>query len=170
MHPAYTGSVQGLLSPVGRTEGEDDTFNNVYKKDFIKVTGMKACRKMRKMRVDPYPDAVLRRGLLRKEVKETADPILEEVMMYSAVVGVELLEGLAMVHDAVDRSALEASERKVEVNRAIIQLRHQLGRRDDCIAIIDEWKDDVTVHMRDIREGFRGGCWRPSYASPKCRH
>ena len=131
----------------------------MYKKDFIEVTGMKAHRKMRKMRVDPYPDAVLRRGLHRKEARETADPILEEAMMYSAMVGVELLEGLAIVHDAVDQSTLEVLERKVEVDGAIIQLRHQLRRTDDHIAIIDEWKEDVTEHMQDIGEaqgGIRG--------------
>ena len=78
--------------------------------------------------------------------------------MYSAVVGVELLEGLAMVHDAVDQSMLEVSERKVEVDGAIVQLHHQLGRRDDCIAVINEWKDDVTIHMWDIGEA-QGGIW-----------
>ena len=125
----------------GWAEGEDDTFNNVYKKDFIEVTGMKAHQKMRKMR-----------GLHKKEPKETANPILEESMMYSAMIGVELLEGLAIVHDAVDRLVLEASERKVEVDRSIIQLRHQMGRRDNCIVVIDKWKADVTEHMRDIGE------------------
>ena len=113
---------------------------------------------MRKMRIDPYPDAIIRQGLHKKELKETADPVLEEAMMYSAVVGMEMMKGLAMVHDAVDRSALETSERKVEVDGAIVQLCHQLGRRDNCIAIIDKWKEDVTVHMRDIREA-QGGIW-----------
>ena len=93
---------------------------------------------MRKMRVDPYLDAILCRGLHKREARETADPVLEEAMMYSAVVGMELMEGLAMVHDAVDQSALEALERKVEVDGAIVQLRHQLGRRDDQIVVINE--------------------------------
>ena len=34
-------------------------FNDIFKKDFIEVTGMKARRKLRKMRIDPYPDAIL---------------------------------------------------------------------------------------------------------------
>ena len=39
----------------GRAEGEDNTFNDVFKKDLIMVVGMKARRKMRKMRINPYP-------------------------------------------------------------------------------------------------------------------
>ena len=111
----------------GRAEGEDDTFNDVYKKDFIKVTVMKAHRKMRKMRIDPYLDAIICRGLHKKEPRETADPVLEDVMMYSMVVEMELMEGLAMVHDTVDRLALETSERKAEVDGALVRLCHQLG-------------------------------------------
>ena len=79
-------------------------------------------------------------------------------MMYTASVGMELTEGLVMVQDVVDRAALETSERKVEVDRSLVQLRHQLGRRDDRIAIIDEWKGEVTEHLWDIREA-QGGIW-----------
>ena len=107
---------------------------------------------MRQMRIDPYPDALLRRGLSKKEVREDADPILEDSMMYTAAVGMELMEGLVMVQDAVDRSALETLERKVEVDGALVQLHHQSGRRDDWVAIIDEWKEEVTGHMRDVGE------------------
>ena len=100
-------------------------FNDVFKKDLITVSEMKGHRKMRKMRIDPYPDALLRWGLHQKEPRETADPILEDVMMYSTAIGVEMMEGIAIVHNAVDRSMLEASERKAEVDRVLVQLRHQ---------------------------------------------
>ena len=127
-------------------------FNNVYKKDFIEVTAMKARRKMRAMRINPYPDAIIRRGLYKKEPRETADPILEDAMMYTAVVGIEMMEGLAITSDAVDRMVLESSERKAEVDGALVHLRHQMGQQDDRIMVIDEWKEDVTMHMRDIGE------------------
>ena len=52
----------------------------------------------------------------------------------------------------MDGAALEASERKAEVDGALVRLRHQLGQRDDWVAIINEWKEDVTTHMRDIGE------------------
>ena len=144
-------SAQSLFEQ-GRAAGEDDTFNDVFKKDFIEVTAMKARRKMQAMRIDPYPNTIIRWGLHKKEARETAKPVLEEAMMYTAVVGMEVMEGLAMTSDAVDRVVLEASERKAEVDGVIVRLRHQLGQRDDRITIIDEWKDDMTVHMRDIGE------------------
>ena len=124
----------------------------MFKKDLIEITRMKGRHKIRKMRIDPYPDALLRRGLRKKEPQETAEPILEEAMMYLAAVGMEMMEEIVIVHDAVDRSTLEASERKAEVDRSLVQLWHQLRRRDHWIAIIDEWKGEVTEHMRDIGE------------------
>ena len=81
----------------GRAEGEDDTFNDMYKKDFIEVTAMKARRKMRAMRIDPYPDTIIHRGLHKKEPRETADPILEDAMMYTSSVAMEIMEGLVIV-------------------------------------------------------------------------
>ena len=114
-------SAQNLFER-GRAEGEDDMFNDMFKKDFIEVTTMKARRKMRAMRIDPYPDAIIRRGLHKKEPRETAKPILEEAMMYTSVVGMEMLEGLAMTSDTVDRMVLEASERKAEVDGALVHL------------------------------------------------
>ena len=79
---------------------------------------------MRAMRMDPYPDAIIRRGLHKKEPRETAKPLLEEAMMYTSVVGVELMEGLAITSDTVDRMVLEGAERKVEVDGALVRLRH----------------------------------------------
>ena len=145
-----------MLFKWGRAKGEDDTFNDVFKRDFITATGMKARRKMRKMRIDPYPDAIIWHGLHKKEPRETVDPILEDMMMYTTVVGMEMMEGLAMTSDVVDWIVLERSERKAEVDRALVRLRHQLGQRDDRMAVFNEWKGDVTEHMRDIREAQGG--------------
>ena len=107
---------------------------------------------MQRMRIDPYPDALICRGLHKKEPRENADPILEDTMMYTSGVTMEIMEGLAMVQDTVDRTVLETSERMVEVDGALVRLRHQLGHRDDRVAVIEEWKEDVTTHMRDIGE------------------
>ena len=107
---------------------------------------------MRRMRIDPYPDALIRRGLHKKEPRENADPILEDAMMYTLGVAMEIMEGLAIVQDTVDRTALETSERKAEVDGALVRLRHQLGHQDDRVMVIEEWKEDVTTHMRDSGE------------------
>ena len=116
---------------------------------------MRARQKMKSLRINPYPDAILCRGLMHKEPKETTNPILEEAMMYTAVVGTELLGGLVDIHDSIDRMVLEASERKVEVDGAIVRLHHSLGR-DDRLLILEDWQRDTTEHMRDIREAQGG--------------
>ena len=111
------------------------------------------------MRIEPYPDAILRRGLSRKELRENTDPILEEAMMYSAVVGTEMLCRMADIINTVDGMVLEGSERKVEVDGAIVRLRHKMGRMEMCVLVVEEWKGDVTEHMQDMGEaqgGIRG--------------
>ena len=43
-------------------------------------------------------------------------------MMYTSGVAMEIMEGLAMVQDAVDSGVLEALERKAEVDGALVRL------------------------------------------------
>ena len=83
-----------------------DTFSDMFKKDFIEVMAMRARQRLMSLRVDPYPDALLRRGLKRQEARETTNPILEEGMMYTAMMGVELLHRMADIIDMVDRMVL----------------------------------------------------------------
>ena len=52
-------SAQALFARGGAEDGED-TFNDVFKEDLITVAGMKGRRLMRRMRIDPYPDALIR--------------------------------------------------------------------------------------------------------------
>ena len=104
----------------GQAKGREDTFSDMFKKDFIEAAGMKACRQVRRMRIDPYLKAILARGLHQKELRETINPLVEESMMYSAVVGTEMLCGMADIINMVDGMVLEQSERKVEVDGAIV--------------------------------------------------
>ena len=113
---------------------------------------------MRRMRLEPYTDALIRRGFYKTEPRETAHPVLQDAMMYTSAVGMEIMEGLAIVQDSVDTAALERSERKAEVDGALVRLRHQLGAQDARVVVIEEWKDDVTTHMRDIGEA-QGLVW-----------
>ena len=124
----------------------------MFKEDLITIAGMRGRRLMRRMRIDPYPDALIRRGFYKNEPRETAHPILESAMMYTSAVGMEIMEGLAIVQDAVDRGTLEASERKTEVDGGLVRLRHRLGQTEQRAAVVEEWKEDVTTHMRDIGE------------------
>ena len=113
---------------------------------------MKARRKLNKMQINPYPNAILQCGLRRREERENADPILEEAMMYSAVVGMEMLSGMADIINIVDGMVLEESERKVKVDGNIACLKHKMVRTEMRVSVMEEWQGEVTEHMRDIRE------------------
>ena len=142
----------------GQVEGNEDMFNDVFKKDLIEAMLMKARRKLNWMRIDPYPDAILRCGLKRREPRENTDPILEEAMMYSAVVGMEMLSGMVDIIDMVDGMVLEESERKVEVDRNFTRLKHRMGRNEMRVSVVEEWKGEAMEHMHDIREA-QDGIW-----------
>ena len=44
----------------GQAEGREDMFNDMFKKEFIEVAGMRVHCQLWKMRINPYPDAILR--------------------------------------------------------------------------------------------------------------
>ena len=134
-------------------------FSNVFKKDFIEATVMKSRRKLQHMQVDPYPNTILHCGLKRREQRETTDPILEEVMMYSVMIEVECLTGMADIINMVDRMVLEALEQVVKEANNLHKVNQKVGEIDTRVKIMEEWKQDIMEYMRDVREaqgGIRG--------------
>ena len=81
---------------------DEEMFSDVYKKDLIEAMEMMVRRELHCLRVDPYAETILWRGLKRREARETADPILEEAMLYTSVVSIEMLSGMADIIDTVD--------------------------------------------------------------------
>ena len=108
------------------------------------------------MRIDPYPDAILRHSLRRKELRENTNPILKEAMMYSAIMGTEMILGMVDIIDTVDGMVLEGSERQVVVDRNIVHLKHKMARTETRVSMVEKWKGDITEHMCDIGEAQGG--------------
>ena len=111
---------------------DEERWSDLYKKDMIKVGSMVGCRCLHLMEGSPYLEALLRRGFKRCENKETANPILEEVMMYTSMVGVEVLSDMKQTNERVDALLLEMSEglAKAQLNinkvdRWFTELDHQ---------------------------------------------
>ena len=99
---------------------------------------MKACRKMRKMRIDPYPDVILCQGLHKKEPKETADPILEETMMYMAMAGVKVLSDVGQTNERVDALSLEISESVAKCHVNINKVDRRFTKLDHRVELVEE--------------------------------
>ena len=51
----------------GQNVAIGNTFSDMFKKDFIEVTAMRGRQRLMSLCIDPYPDALLRRGLKRWE-------------------------------------------------------------------------------------------------------
>ena len=68
----------------------------------------------------------------------------------------EMISGIANIINMVDRMVLEGSERKVKVDRNIACLKHKMVRTKMRVSIMEEWKEEVTEHMRDIGEAQGG--------------
>ena len=125
----------------------------MFKKDFIKVTAMRRRRQLMNLHINPYPDALLRRGLKRREAWENPDLILEESMMYTTMVGV-MLHRMADIIDMVDGMVLQTLENKADVDRKVVQLQHHFGNVETRVSVVEEWKDDMTVHMQETGEQY----------------
>ena len=138
--------MQALFERGKAIKGEDK-FNDMFKKDLMEILGMKVGRRLQYLRVDPYPDAILRRGLKRREEWENTDTILEEAMMYTVVVLVELLSRMADIINTVDEMVLEALEQQVKEVANLGKVDDVVGVLDAQVKIAEEWKRDVTDHL-----------------------
>ena len=80
----------------------------------------------------------LRRGLKRRENRETANPILEEAMMYTRMVGVEVIKDIANTNERVDTLSLEMSEGVAKVNTNLNKVDYWVGEVDHCVEILEQ--------------------------------
>ena len=82
---------------------EAETWSNLYKKDLLEAGSMVGRRRLYTMEGSPYLKALLCRGLKRHENRETADPILEEAMMYTSMVRVKVTSDVGQMNKRVDQ-------------------------------------------------------------------
>lgn len=134
--------------------GEEETFEDIFKKNLVKAMGMIGRCKLNRLHVEPYLRAVLKRGMKRREGWETADPILKEVIMYSTAVDmdVELLEGMVSIIDTMEMVEVKVIKQKEKVGANFQKLDNSVGVIDMRVEIIKEWKRDVTDHIHDTGE------------------
>ena len=84
-----------------------ETFGDLFKKDLIKVGSIYACQALRMLDISPYLSALFKRGLKKGEARETAEPILEEGMMFTSMVGVELTNEMVNINQRMDDFKVE---------------------------------------------------------------
>ena len=80
-----------------------ETFRDLFKKDLIEAGSIYARRALRNLNILLYLLVILlvilKRGLKRREAQEMVDPILKEGMVFSLMVGVELMNKVVDVNE-----------------------------------------------------------------------
>ena len=105
-----------------------ETFEDLFKNDFIEAGSIYARRALRALDISPYLSALFKRGLKRRESRETADPVLEEGMMFSSMVGVELTNEMVDINQRTDDLKAEVETRFAGMEREEELLRERLER------------------------------------------
>ena len=105
-------SAQAIFQRVTEFQGEEE-FSDLFKEDLIEATGIVACHHHHWLDTSTYLKALLHRGLKRKESKEKVDVNIETSMMFTSVIGVEVLNKVAIMNKEVNHSILESTGRNI---------------------------------------------------------
>lgn len=87
-------------------------------------------------------EALLYQGLKRRESQETADPILEEGMMFTSIVRVKMLDDIANTNKRVDQLSLEMLEGVVKAQLNINKVDCQVGEIDHWLELVEDSRRD----------------------------
>ena len=93
---------------------------------------------LRLMEGSPYLEGLLHQGFKRRENKETANPILEEAMMFMSMVGVEVLSDVGQMNERVDALLLEMSEGLVKAQLNINKVDRWFTELDHRVEVLEE--------------------------------
>ena len=105
-----------------------ETFGDLFKKDLIEAGSIYAHRALWTLDISPYLSTLFKRGLKRGEARETAEPILEEGMMFTSMVGVELTNKMVDINQRMDDFKAEVKTRFEASERVEESLRERLER------------------------------------------
>ena len=117
---------------------DEERWSDLYKKDLIEVGSMVGRRRLCLMKGSLYLEALLKRGFQRHENKENADPILEEAMMFTSMVGVEVLSDVGQANGRVDALLLETSEGLAKVQLNINKVDQKWVEMDHRVELLEE--------------------------------
>jgi hypothetical protein len=121
------------------------------------VAGCVARRKLRRIQVEPYTRALIKRGLMKGEPRENISLEVEEGMMFLAAIGMELVEGLADLGGAIDRVSKEVEASKVNTARNMGSIDRRVAKVDQQVVQLEEhWAHVQMVEVLNMG-------WRASF-------
>ena len=117
---------------------DEERWSDLYKKDMIEAGSMVGRRQLHLMEGSPYLEALLKRGFRRCKNKETTDPILEEAMMFTSMVGVEMMSDVGQANERVDALSLEMSEGLAKAQLNINKVDRKWVEVDHWVEVLEE--------------------------------
>jgi hypothetical protein len=139
-----------------------DTFEDVFREDFIVSVGRVGRRQLHRVDLDPYPTGLLKHGL-EKRVKEPG--LSHEVlqgMEYTGAVGAMLVTDLANINKRVDEVKEEVttmgevvdelSTMKREMMELGAELTEARGEAEECQGAMMLMRNSLTDAVRDFQD------------------
>jgi hypothetical protein len=102
-------------------------------------------RKLRRIHVAPYMEALMKRGLAKGEPWENISPEVEEGMMFSAALAVEIAEGMANLRDEVTEGKAMVDSKVAVLLRKIESVEHRGGEMAEEVRGLKEHREHVQV-------------------------
>ena len=94
-----------------------------------------------------YLESLLWQGMKRHENKETANLILEELMMFTLMVGVEILSDMGQTNERVDALSLEMLEGLAKVQLNINKVDRRFTELDHRAEVLEESRRHYQEHL-----------------------
>jgi hypothetical protein len=111
----------------------------------IATAGVVGRRKLRRIHVAPYTEALMKRGLMKGEPRENISPEVEEGMMFSAALVVEIAEGMADLGDEVTEGKAMVDSKVAVLLRKIEAVDHRGGEMAEEVRGLKEHREHVQV-------------------------
>ena len=124
---------------------EDERFADLFKKDLIAMAGVVGRRKLRRIHVAPYAEALMKRGLMKGEPRENISPEVEEGMMFSVALAVEIAEGMANLGDEVTEGKAMVDSKVAVLLQKIEAVDHRGGEMAEEVQGLKEHREHVQV-------------------------
>ena len=130
-------SSQAIFERARNFQGAKE-FSDLFKEDMIEVTRIVAQKVEHQLDTPPYLKALLRHGLKHKETEEKVNPLVETSMIFTSVIGVEVLNKVANVNEKVDWVVLELAGREVGVRANLHCLEGMFAAQDTWADLMEE--------------------------------
>jgi len=121
---------------------EEETFHDLHQDDFLQAVSRVGCRGLRSLELDPYPMALLRRGLrTRIDRDPELSRVVDQAMEYAGAIGVMAMEQMVRINDRIPTDHTFGGT----------ALRDFMSDHEERLAEVESFLGIVDSHLRDLQ-------------------